>query len=165
MSGRRTFIGGATACAATLWTARPAHAAQFEFKAGSTLPVDHPSSVRATQMWAQVERESGGRLRTAFFPNSQLGGDSAMFSQLRSNAINFMIISPGTFGSVVQGAEITNVGFAFQNSAQGFRATDGPLGQVYSYADRRRRPLRDARRLGQRYASDDGEFACDPYRR
>ncbi len=128
MSARRTFLASAAAIAGTTLVRRPAAGAQFEFRAASTLPVDHPSSVRATQMWEAIAAESGGRIRTKFYPASQLGSDPAMFSQLRSGAINFMIISPGTFGSVVQGAEITNVGFAFADAAQALHACDGPLG-------------------------------------
>lgn len=126
---RRTWIGAtsATLVAVAIGSA-PAASAQFEFRAASSLPVDHPSSVRARQMWAAIERESEGRIRTEFFPNSALGGDAAMLAQLRSGALHFMIIAPGTFASVVPAADITNVGFVFATPAHAFSAVDGPLG-------------------------------------
>ena len=106
----------------------PARAAQFDFKCGSQLPLEHPSSVRLTQMWAAIERESGGRLRTQFIPNSALGNDPAMLSQLRLGALQFLNTSPGNLGEVVGVADISNLGFAFKNLTEAARVMEGPLG-------------------------------------
>jgi TRAP-type transport system periplasmic protein len=106
----------------------PAKAAQFEFKCGSSATPDQPSSVRLTQMWSAIERESGGRIHTQFFPNSQLGSQAAMLTQLRLGALHFYLINPGDLAAVVPAFDVSFLGFVFKDSAQGFRVMDGPLG-------------------------------------
>ena len=79
-------------------------------------------------MWAAIERESAGRIHAQFFPNSQLGGDTAMLSQLRLGALQFFHVSPGNLSTLVPVADIAYVGFAYKDDAEGSRVADGPLG-------------------------------------
>ena len=126
---RRTFAAGSAAALTSIaFIKAPAKAAQFDLKCGSSVAPDHPLNVRAAQMFGAIERESNGRVRIQLFPNSQLGGDTAMFSQLRSGAIAFLFNNPGNLASVVPVGDITNVGFAFEDSDEALRAVDGPLG-------------------------------------
>ena len=128
---RRSFMAGgvATWAAVGLGFASPrAGAAQFEFRCAGNLAVDHPLSVRTRQMWNAIERESGGRVRAQFFPNSQLGGDAAMFEELRTGALQFYFASPGSISGVVFAAPICDVGFAFKNEEEALRVMDGRLG-------------------------------------
>ena len=106
----------------------PARPAQYEFKAATSLPADHPLNVVQQQMWDAVERETGGRVHVTLYPNSQLGGDPAMLTQLRVGALMFHMNNPGVLASVAPVADTTNLGFAFNDEAQGFRVSDGPLG-------------------------------------
>jgi tripartite ATP-independent transporter DctP family solute receptor len=129
ISSRRTFTAGSLAALASIAVVRgPARAAQFSYRYGSNLSVDHPLNVRMTEMWARVKRETGGRLEVQVFPNSVLGGDTGMLAQLRSGALQFLTIDGGILQSVVPVAAIQGVGFAFKDSAEAFRAMDGPLG-------------------------------------
>ena len=105
-----------------------ATAAEFEFKCASIFDASHPSSVRLTQMWEAIERESGGRIHTRLFPNSVLGGESATFSQVRLGALTFALVSAGTLATIVPLADISFLGFAFNDEGQGLQAMDGPLG-------------------------------------
>ncbi len=131
IASRRAFIASsAQASAAFAIVSAPAKAAQFEFKCASNDAADQPSSVRLLQMWSAIEQESGGRIHTQFFPNSQLGGDAAMFSQLRVGALNFFLISPGNLASVVPSANIVSVGFGYKGEDEGQRVTDGPVGAL-----------------------------------
>ncbi|MBV8150366.1 MAG: TRAP transporter substrate-binding protein [Candidatus Eremiobacteraeota bacterium] len=68
-------------------------------------------------------------MQVKLFPNSQLGGDPAMLTQLRSGALEILAF-PGAFLTTVPLAAIENVAFAFPNSAAVFRAMDGNLGGV-----------------------------------
>jgi TRAP-type transport system periplasmic protein len=79
-------------------------------------------------MWAAVERETGGRIHTQFFPNNQLGGDAASFAQLRLGALDFFFINPGNVAAVVPAADISYLGFAYKNADEALRVMDGPLG-------------------------------------
>jgi TRAP-type transport system periplasmic protein len=124
---RRAFVLGCGALTTIGIVQAPAKAAQFNFRCASTLPADHPSSIRARQMWAAVMRESGGRLSVGFFTAGQLGGSEALVSQVRLGALQFLI-NLGDMPPVVPAVDITNVGFAFKGEDEALRAMDGPLG-------------------------------------
>ena len=128
-ASRRSFIATSLAVAPAFAIVRaPSRAAQFEFKCGSNNAVDHPSSKRIGEMWAAIQQESGGRIHTQFFPNSALGGDEAMFNQLRTGALEFMLLNAGNLASVVPVADISYLGFAFANDDEALRVMNGPLG-------------------------------------
>jgi tripartite ATP-independent transporter DctP family solute receptor len=90
------------------------------------------------QCWDAVKKETNGRLVVATLPNSQLGGDVAVLTQLRSGAVQFFTLDGGILQGVVPIAAIQSIGFAFKDDAEGFRAFDGPLG------DYTRKSIRDA---------------------
>ncbi len=126
---RARFAGAAAATLASIAVIRTkAAAAQFDYKYASNLPVDHPLNVRMHEMWNAVKAETGGRLDVTVFPNNQLGGDTAMLTQLRSGALQFFTLDGGILQSIVPVAAIQGVGFAFKNSEAAFEAMDGPLG-------------------------------------
>jgi TRAP-type transport system periplasmic protein len=126
---RRSFVGRSIFTLATFSIVKtPARSAQFELKCASNLALDHPATIRMREMWATIDRESGGRLHVDLFPNSQLGGDSAMFTQLRVGALGFLHISPGSLASVVPLADIGYLGFAYRDANQGLQTIDGPVG-------------------------------------
>jgi TRAP-type transport system periplasmic protein len=125
---RRGFLAGSAAITAIGIIRTRAKAAQFELRCASNFALDHPTSVRLKQMWVAVERESGGRVRAQFFPNSLLGGDAAMLSQLRLGALHFLLDLPN-LSAVVPTVDILNVGFAFKDQDAALRGLDGPLGE------------------------------------
>jgi tripartite ATP-independent transporter DctP family solute receptor len=106
----------------------PARAAQFSYKYASNLSIDHPLNVSMRECWDAVRQETNGRLDVAIFPNNQLGGDTAALGQLRSGALQFFTLDGGILQSVVSVAAIQGIGFAFRDSADAFKAFDGPLG-------------------------------------
>jgi tripartite ATP-independent transporter DctP family solute receptor len=126
---RRHFATGAAAALASVaFISRPARAATWSYRYASNLTVDHPLNVSMRQCWDAVHRESDGRLDVKIFPNSQLGGDTAVLSQLRAGAVQFFTLDGGILQGVVPVAAIQGIGFAFKNSADAFRALDGALG-------------------------------------
>ncbi|MBV8424790.1 MAG: TRAP transporter substrate-binding protein [Candidatus Eremiobacteraeota bacterium] len=126
---RRTFLAGTGATFASIGFLRArAKAAQFTYKYGSNVDVSHPLNVRMVQLWNAVKAETNGRLDVQMFPNNQLGGDTAMLTQLRSGALQFFTLDGGILQSVVPVAAIQGVGFAFKNGQDAFRAFDGSLG-------------------------------------
>ncbi|MBV8599923.1 MAG: TRAP transporter substrate-binding protein [Candidatus Eremiobacteraeota bacterium] len=126
---RRGFLFGSGAAFASIGVVRgPARAAEFSWKLSHNLPVGSPLHVRAVQCCNAIKRESGGRLEIAIFPFNTLGSDPAVFTQLRSGAVQVYVGSGGLWGTVVPVANIENVGFAFKTAADAFRTFDGPLG-------------------------------------
>jgi tripartite ATP-independent transporter DctP family solute receptor len=127
LARRRWLAAGAAACGVA-FAGRPARAAGFAYRYASNLTVDHPLNVFMRQCWDAVRRETGGRLDVQIFPNSVLGGDTAVLTQLRSGAVQFFTLDGGILESLVPVAAIQGVGFAFRDSADAFAAMDGPLG-------------------------------------
>ncbi len=125
---RARFLAGSTAALASIAFAVPARAAQWTYKYASNVSLDHPLNVRMRECWIAVSKETKGRLDVQIFPNNQLGGDTAVLQQLRSGAVQFFTLDGGILQSVVPVAGIQGVGFAFRDSAEAFRAMDGPLG-------------------------------------
>jgi TRAP-type transport system periplasmic protein len=129
LESRRGFVAGNAAALAAFSIARSAaKAAEFEFKCGSDLGLDHPSVVRMTQMWNAIEKESGGRVHTQLFPDNALGAMPSMFTQVRAGALHFLLLGASNMSSVVPLADISNLGFAGRDDDESLRIMDGPLG-------------------------------------
>lgn len=125
---RARFLAGSAAALTEFAIVRsPARAAQFQYKLGHTLSERHPTNIRLTQMANALRKETGGRFDLQIYPNNQLGGDTAMLSQLRSGAIQFFV---GTvvLSTLIPATEIDAVPFAFKSNDQAFAASDGALG-------------------------------------
>jgi tripartite ATP-independent transporter DctP family solute receptor len=126
---RGAFVASSAAVFATIGILpSPARAAEFAWKTGTNQPADHPLSVAMKTMAEAIGQESKGRISIDVFPNSQLGGDTAMLTQLRSGALQMMTLDGTILASVVPVAGIQGVGFAFKDSAEAFAAFDGSLG-------------------------------------
>lgn len=127
---RRLFLGGAGAAAtliASPYISR-AVAAEFTFKAGTNQVASHPNNIRLKEAFDRILAESNGRLDIKLFPNSQLGGESDLLSQVRSGAIQIFTIGGLVISSVVPVAAINGTAFAFKDYEQVWRAMDGKLG-------------------------------------
>ncbi|GAC1534823.1 MAG: TRAP transporter substrate-binding protein [Candidatus Velthaea sp.] len=127
---RSQFLAGTAGVFASIGFLRyPAGAAEVQYKMGHDLPLSHPLHIRLLEMWSEIEHESGGRLKVSVFGNNQLGGDTAMISQLRTGAIQFVAMVGSVLSSVVPVTGIEGVGFAFHTPEEPTRVMDGPLGQ------------------------------------
>jgi TRAP-type transport system periplasmic protein len=125
---RRTMLAGAAALPLVSIRIRAACAAQFSYKLATNLPAVHPLNVRIGEALANIRTRSGGQLDITLFPNSVLGTDPVMLSQVRSGAIQFLSLSPLILSTLVPVSAINGVGFAFTDSATAFSAMDGKLG-------------------------------------
>lgn len=127
---RRRFVATAAAGFASIAIVprRASAAPQFSLKMGTDNAALNPTNVRANQIFAEILKDSGGKLEIRDFPNNQLGGASQMLAQIRSGALDFMMADGGVRGNVVPLAAIFGVGFAFKDSQDAFAAFDGELG-------------------------------------
>lgn len=127
---RAAFLTSSAAAFASIAVVRsPARAAaQWSYKAGTNQQPDHPLSIAMRDIWDAVRKETNGRLDVTVFPNNQLGGDSAMLTQLRSGALHFMTLDPGILSTVIPVAGIAAVGYSFNSPAEAHAAFDGRLG-------------------------------------
>lgn len=103
-------------------------AGAFNYKYGHHFSTDHPIHVRSVQMWDAVRKETNGRLNVRSFPNSQLGGDIQMLSQLRAGALEMQAISGAFLSTVVPSAALENVPYTVRTLKAAWALMDGPVG-------------------------------------
>ena len=125
---RRSLALGAAALPLVAIRARPANAAEFTYKMANNTPATHPLTLRMQEAADRVLKATDGKVEIRVFPNSQLGTDTDMLSQVRSGAIEFFTLSGLILATLVPPASINGVGFAFKNYDQVWAAMDGKLG-------------------------------------
>ena len=128
---RRTFLRTTAIASAGLiggLQGGSANAAEFTLKYANNVPDTHPMNVAAHAAAVRIKTESKGRVDFQIYPNGQLGTDTDMLSQVRAGAISFFTVSPQVLGTLVNGAQINGIGFAFKNYDQVWAAMDGDLG-------------------------------------
>jgi TRAP-type transport system periplasmic protein len=84
-----------------------------------------------TDLWAQVAKETGGRLEVSVHPqnNNIPGSDPGALDMLVSGELEFFTLMGGILGRKVPVAEIQGLPFAFASHAQVHKANDGALGE------------------------------------
>lgn len=129
LSRRRAMAGVGGLGAATIlhW---PANAAEFAFKFGASSPMEHPAMLRSKEACDKIRKDSNGRLDINIYPNSQLGGDTAMISQVISGAMEMYILPIDLLAPRNPVCGITGVGFAFPSYDHVWAAMDGDLGKM-----------------------------------
>jgi TRAP-type transport system periplasmic protein len=125
---RRKFLATASGLAAFGILTRRGQAAEFSWRYANNNVAQHPMNVRLREAVDRIREQSNGRVDIQVFPNSQLGGDTDMLSQLRTGAIQLFNLSGLILSTFVPLASINGVGFAFKDYDQVWTAMDGPLG-------------------------------------
>ena len=138
---RRKFLHAGTVAATGIAAfgilTRPGDAAEFTWRYANNNVVQHPMNVRLREAVERIRAQSGGRMDIQVFPNSQLGGDTDMLSQLRTGAIQMFNLSGLILSTFVSLASINGIGFAFKNYDQVWTARDGALGTIIRAASAR----------------------------
>ena len=125
---RRVVVAGAGAALAAPAIATRARAAEITLKYANNANLSHPLNVRAAQVAERVKADTNGRVEIQIFPNSQLGADTDMLSQLRVGGLEMMTLSGLILSILVPAASINGIGFAFPDYATVWKAMDGGLG-------------------------------------
>jgi len=103
--------------------------AEFVFRWGTNVPRTHPLNVHAERAAEAIRRETDGRFDLQLCPNNELGGDTHMFAQLRAGELEcFTLSGVNVLSSLVPGAAIHGIGFAFPDYPAVWKALDGRLG-------------------------------------
>ena len=126
---RRRLLATAGATLGVTAAAMPARAAEFNYKFGTTVPTNHPAYIQASRMASRIKTETNGRVDIQIFPNSQLGSDTDMLSQLRGGALEMELIPGLVLSTLVPVSSIDGIGFAFPDYGAVWSAMDGELGR------------------------------------
>jgi tripartite ATP-independent transporter DctP family solute receptor len=126
---RKHFLSGIAAAAA--FAIHPARAARRTvIRFGLDLTTDHPTTLNATAAARTIKEVTNGEVEIKVFPNSQLGDDTHMLSNLRSGAMQMMAIGDNILATLVPSAAIDNIGFAFKTPDLAWQALDGSVGDI-----------------------------------
>ncbi|WMY11775.1 TRAP transporter substrate-binding protein [Paraburkholderia phenoliruptrix] len=129
-ANRRKLLVGAGAIAASAMLPKFAFAApEYRLKFANIMPDNHPLNTRMGEARDRILKETGGKVEIQIFPNSQLGTDADMLSQVRSGAIDFFASSGLIVATLVPAASINGIGFAFQDYDHVWKAMDGDVGK------------------------------------
>jgi tripartite ATP-independent transporter DctP family solute receptor len=107
-------------------TTRPA---RFHYRLGANQPAASPTARRLAEMAAAILSESDGAFRLEVFPESRLGPDPQMFTDLQKGALEFYL-SGALLGGVAPTSALPLLPFAFRDSIAVFAALDGALGDM-----------------------------------
>jgi len=130
-TSRRQFVktlGAASVALAAKSEMVWAQSAEFTLKLGNVFPATHPVNVRAKEAADAIRQDTNGRVDLQLYPNSQLGGDGDMLSQVRTGAMDVYVVGLA-LSTLVPAVTIAGVGFAFGDYDHLWAAMDGDLGR------------------------------------
>ena len=155
---RRTLLKASAASAVLGGIGAPmiarAQTAEFTYKFANNLPESHPFMTRAREMAAAIKAETNGRFDMQVFPNSQLGSDTDMLSQVRSGGVEFFTLSGLILATLVPAASINGIGFAFKDYPSVWAGHGRRSRRLCAWRDQQGRPRGHGQDLGQRLPPD-----------
>jgi len=93
-------------------------------------PTESPLHKRLVQMWAQVNKETRGRVHVSITPenNHMKDGDPDPLAMLQRGELEFYTVAGNGLTGLVPAADVQATPYAFHDQAQALRAMDGDLG-------------------------------------
>ena len=125
---RRAFVASGTLAVSSFSIIRPALAATYRM--ATNLPAGHPMIARMEEAARAIKAETNGEFDIRIFPNSQLGGDLEVLSQLRQGAIQFYPLAGAQLSNLAPVSSLNGVGFAFNTLDDVWKAMDGDVGAI-----------------------------------
>jgi len=127
---RRRLMSGVAGVGAVTILHWPANAAEFTYKFGASSPMEHPAMARTKIAADKIRQASNGRLDISIFPNSQLGGDTAMISQVISGAMQMYLLPIDLLARASRSAALPALALLFPNYDAVWASMDGDLGKL-----------------------------------
>jgi len=131
LTRRNMLVAGAALPLVAIRT-QPAVAAEFTYKLATGQEPSHPVNIRAQQAIDKIKEKTSGQLVIQLFPAAQLGSDTQLIAQARLGGVQFINMAASVLATFVPDAGIVNVGFAFLDYDQVWKALDGGLGKFIS---------------------------------
>ena len=97
---------------------------------GSALDPQHPIIIGARRMAERLEELSGGRLRAAIFPSSQLGAQREMWQNVQAGVLDGVIDASANMVNFVGAFGVLDLPYLVPDSAAAFRLPDGPAAEA-----------------------------------
>lgn len=125
---RRSVLAATAAFPLASILSRRGEAAEITLKLATGQDPSHPVNKRAQEAIARIAEATNGRVEIRLFPANQLGSDTDLIAQLRAGGVDFFNLAASVLATLVPAAGIVNVGFAFTDYGQVWKAMDGELG-------------------------------------
>src|SRR5262245_7336174 len=116
--GTMTITLGGTAIAQTKTTLRIGHVTTLQAIAGQG----------SSKLKEVAEKLSNGEIEVQIFPNSQLGGELEMVSQVRLGALDMAMAGSGIVAAIEPTFSITELPFIWKSRDQAWKVLNGPIG-------------------------------------
>jgi tripartite ATP-independent transporter DctP family solute receptor len=116
--GTMTIALGGTAIAQTKTTLRIGHVTTLQAIAGQG----------SSKLKEVAEKLSNGEIEVQIFPNSQLGGELEMVSQVRLGALDMAMAGSGIVAAIEPTFSITELPFIWKSRDQAWKVLNGPIG-------------------------------------
>jgi tripartite ATP-independent transporter DctP family solute receptor len=98
-------------------------------KASDVHPLGYPTVEAVVRMGKKLEAATNGRLSIQMFPSAQLGGEKETLEQTQIGAIQFIRVSAGAVGPIVDDINVVNMPFLFKSIEHSEKMMDGEIGQ------------------------------------
>jgi tripartite ATP-independent transporter DctP family solute receptor len=116
--GTMTITLGGTAIAQSKTTLRIGHVTSLQAIAGQG----------SSKLKEVAERLSNGEIEVQIFPNSQLGGELEMVSQVRLGTLDMAMAGSGIVAAIEPTFSITELPFIWKSREQAWKVLNGPIG-------------------------------------
>ena len=100
----------------------------------TTLRIGHVTTLQAiagqgsSKLKEVAERLSNGEIEVQIFPNSQLGGELEMVSQVRLGSLDMVMAGSGIVAAIEPTFSITELPFIWKSREQAWKVLNGPIG-------------------------------------
>lgn len=127
MLTRRSLL--ATGLAATgAAAALPGADGQLRLDAVDVHPPGYPTVEAVKWIGAELERETGGRIRIRQFPSGQLGAEDDTLGFARYHAIHFCRVAVAALNNPFPETRLLSLPYGFRSTAHMRKVVDGPIG-------------------------------------
>ena len=116
--GTITITASTTAIAQTKTTLRIGHVTTLQAIAGQG----------SSKLKEVAEKLSNGDIEVQIFPNSQLGGELEMVSQVRLGTLDMVMAGSGIVAAIEPTFSITELPFIWKSREQAWKVLNGPIG-------------------------------------
>jgi tripartite ATP-independent transporter DctP family solute receptor len=128
---RRLLAGTGSVVLATPALPRFALAApEYPWRLGHTAPEGFPLHKRLVEAAAEIGEKSEGRIELTIKPDSLLGGQLGLLSQVRAGTVEMTPVTGQSLAGVLGPMFVQSVGFAFAGYEKLWPALDGDLGKA-----------------------------------
>ncbi|MES2186585.1 MAG: TRAP transporter substrate-binding protein [Pseudomonadota bacterium] len=102
---------------------------EYNLKAGTTLPDDHPITQGARKFAELVQARSGGKIKVRVYGSASLGNEIQMQSALQGGTQDFSVATTTTLVGMVKEYSLFDMPYMFRTTAEADAVLDGAIGQ------------------------------------